>query len=97
MEGKQMKKIKEIKQKFDVEYGLIKILPYTKVSIGDWVFKNGFTDEMYLVPKTLITNYTQTVYTGCPPHNFVPYQYQGTWGASVSPPTMRCTKCLMTA
>lgn len=36
-------------------------------------------------------------FNGCPPHNFVPYQYQGTWGGSVSPPTMRCTKCLMTA
>jgi len=26
-------------------------------------------------------------------HNYVPRQYEGSWGASVPPPTMFCTKC----
>lgn len=33
---------------------------------------------------------------GCPPHNFVPYTFEGAWGGSVPPPNMRCTKCLLT-
>lgn len=32
---------------------------------------------------------------GCPPHNLIPYHYEGSWSASVPPPNMRCTKCLM--
>ncbi len=32
----------------------------------------------------------------CPPHNFIPYLYEGMWGASMPPPNMKCTKCLMT-
>ena len=32
----------------------------------------------------------------CPPHNFIPFQYEGGWGASVPPPNMKCTKCLST-
>ncbi len=31
----------------------------------------------------------------CPPHNLIPYQYQGAWSASVPPPNMKCTKCLL--
>lgn len=33
---------------------------------------------------------------GCPPHNFIPCQYEGSWGGSVPPPNMKCTKCLLT-
>ena len=36
-------------------------------------------------------------YNGCPPHNMIPFQYQGTWGGSIPPPTMKCTKCLITS
>lgn len=64
--------------------------------------KNETTTEKYLreILELLKLKASQPIfppYTGCPPHNFVPYQYQGTWGGSVPPPTMRCTKCLMTA
>lgn len=32
----------------------------------------------------------------CPPHNMIPFNYVGSWSASVPPPNMKCTKCLMT-
>lgn len=35
-------------------------------------------------------------YNGCPPHNMIPYTQTGAWGASVPPPNMKCTKCLIT-
>lgn len=33
----------------------------------------------------------------CPPHNMVPHAYRGLWGGSVPPPTMICTRCLITS
>ncbi len=39
---------------------------------------------------------TIPTYISCPPHSFIPYTYEGAWGASTLPPNMRCTKCLTT-
>lgn len=36
-----------------------------------------------------------SILAGCPPHNMVPFVYLGQWAATVSPPNMKCTKCLM--
>ena len=32
--------------------------------------------------------------SGCPPHLFVDYVYEGAWGGSVPPPNKKCMKCL---
>lgn len=34
--------------------------------------------------------------SNCPPHNFIPHNYEGNWGGSTPPPNMKCTKCLST-
>jgi len=58
-----------------------------------------------MCPKCLIDHYAPTFTAlkasdekqgwGCPPHNLIPYHYEGAWGGSVSPPNMKCTKCLI--
>ena len=62
--------------------------------------KCWYTEGREVAPTTYYCKHGNhveySVGKGCPPHNMIPYDYEGTWGGSVPPPNMKCTKCLLT-
>lgn len=55
-----------------------------------------YEDIKDFIESLLLSQKQELAEKCCPPHNMIPHTQTGAWSASVPPPNMKCTKCLMT-